>query len=141
MANLPALKLPKKLENPLWLYRGDIQEKQQTGTAYAFFKRFNNDQHELICFSDLDPAGIQIALTCYAQYWLSPNDSAVIEFSGAKDVEKEWYKQNAAVQYLKNVKNLPDKCQMAFELMLNNRKTLKQEHMLAHQIPLGLYKL
>ncbi|ABM03631.1 hypothetical protein Ping_1854 [Psychromonas ingrahamii 37] len=141
MANLPALNLPEQLDNPLWIYRGDIQEKQHTGTAYAFFKGFNNDQHELICFSDLDPAGIQIALTCDAQYWLTPNNSAVIEFSRAKDVEKEWYKQNAAIQYLKNIKKLPAKCQTAFDLMLNNRKTLKQEHMLAHQIPLGLYKL
>ncbi|MFT6140333.1 MAG: hypothetical protein ACJAXN_001546 [Psychromonas sp.] len=141
MANLAALNLPKKLDNPLWLYRGDSQEKQQTGTAYELFKRFNNDQHQLICFSDLDPAGIQIALTCTAAYWLTPKDSAVIEFSVAKDVEKEWYKQNAAVRYLKSFKNLPNKCQTAFELMLNNRKTLKQEHMLAHQIPLGLYTL
>lgn len=141
MANLPALILPEQLENPLWLYRGDIQAKQQTGTAYEFFKRFDNDKHELICFSDLDPAGIQIALTCHAKYWLTPADSAVIKFSGAKDAEKEWYKQDATVQYLKNYKNLPDKCQTAFELMLHNRKTLKQEHMLAHQIPLGLYNL
>lgn len=141
MANLAALILPEELHNPLWLYRGDIQEKQQTGSAYAFFKGFDNDKHELICFSDLDPAGIQIALTCTAGYWLTPSDSAVIKFSQAKDAEREFYKQGAAIQYLQHYKNLPDKCQAAFELMLDNRKTLKQEHMLAHQIPLGLYKL
>jgi len=141
MANLPALILPEELENPLWLYRGDIQEKQQTGSAYAFFKRFDNDKHQLICFSDLDPAGIQIALTCHAAYWLTPEDSSVIKFSGAKDAEQEWYKQDATVKYLNRYNNLPDKCQRAFALMLHNRKTLKQEHMLAHQIPLGLYRL
>ncbi|MFT6925246.1 MAG: hypothetical protein ACJAZP_000826 [Psychromonas sp.] len=141
MANLPALNLPAQLDNPLWLYRGDIQEKQQTSTAYAFFKRFNNNQQQLICFSDLDPAGIQIALTCSAEYWLTPKDSSVVKFSQAKDAEQEFYKQNAAIQYLQHYKNLPDKCQMAFESMLHNRKTLKQEHMLAHQIALGLYKL
>ncbi|MFT7053894.1 MAG: hypothetical protein ACJAU1_001452 [Psychromonas sp.] len=141
MANLPALILPEELENPLWLYRGDIQEKQQTGSAYAFFKRFDNDQHQLICFSDLDPAGIQIALTCHAKYWLTPNDSSVIKFSGSKDAEQEWYKQDAMVKYLNSYNNLPDKCHRAFALMLDNRKTLKQEHMLAHQISLGLYRL
>jgi len=141
MANLPGLILPDELENALWLYRGDIQEKQQTGSAYAFFKRFDNDQHQLICFSDLDPAGIQIALTCAAQYWLTPDDSSVIQFSGAKDAEQEWYRQDATVKYLNSYNNLPDKCQRAFALMLDNRKTLKQEHMLAHKIPLGLYRL
>ena len=139
MANLAALKLPKELHNPLWLYRGDIQAKQHTGTAYEFFKRFADQP--LICFSDLDPAGIQIARTCHAQYWLTPKDSAVINFSEALDTEQEWDKQSAAISYLKNHKKLPAKCQSAFDIMLSKRKTLKQEHMLAQQIPLGLYKL
>ncbi|MGB5444400.1 MAG: hypothetical protein WBM99_02745 [Psychromonas sp.] len=139
MANLPALILPEQLDNPLWLYRGDIQAKQQTGTAYEFFKRFADQQ--LICFSDLDPAGIQIALTCNAEYWLTAKDSAVIDFKQAMDAEREWDKQSSAINYLKHYNTLPAKCQSAFDLMLSKRKTLKQEHMLARQIELGLYKL
>lgn len=139
MANLASLVLPEQLDNPLWLYRGDIQAKQQTGTAYEFFKRFADRQ--LICFSDLDPAGIQIALTCNAEYWLTAKDSSVIDFKQAMDAEREWDKQSSAINYLKNYNTLPVKCQSAFDLMLSKRKTLKQEHMLAQQIALGLYKL
>lgn len=139
MANLPSLILPEQLDNPLWLYRGDIQAKQHTGTAYDFFKRFTG--HELICFSDLDPAGIQIALTCNAKYWLTAKNSAVIDFSEAMDGEQEWDKQASAINYLKNYNTLPAKCQTAFDIMLSKRKTIKQEHMLAQRIPLGLYQL
>ncbi len=139
MANLSSLLLPEQLDNPLWLYRGDIQAKQHTGTAYDFFKRFA--EHELICFSDLDPAGIQIALTCSAKYWLTAKESAVIDFSGALDSEQEWDKQSHAISFLKNYDRLPAKCQSAFDIMLSKRKTLKQEHMLAQNIALGLYKL
>ncbi|WP_372881821.1 hypothetical protein [Psychromonas sp.] len=95
----------------------------------------------LICFSDLDPAGIQIALTCNAEYWLTAKDSTVIDFSGALGAEQEWDKQVSAITFLKNYNALPAKCQSAFDFMLSKRKTLKQEHMLARQIPLGLYKL
>lgn len=142
MANLAALNIPTNLHSALWLYRGDINPEQQTSTAYQFFRRFKeSDSHQLICFSDLDPAGIQIALTCGAQHWLTPEDSAVINISSLQGIEMEWSKQLKSVKWLDSRETLPQKCQTAFNEMLNTRKTLKQEQMLAHAIKLTLCEL
>jgi hypothetical protein len=140
MANLSALNIPASLQNALWLYRGDISPEKQTGKAYQFFRCFKRS-NQLICFSDLDPDGIQIARTSGAHYWLTPEDSAVINMSVLQGPEMEWSNQLKTVKWLDNKADLPEKCQTAFSEMLNSRKTLKQEHMLAHNIKLGLYKL
>ena len=140
------LSLPNSLDVPriflkqaLWLYRGDRKEQQRTSTAYQFFRRFKNS-HQLICFSDFDPAGIQIALTSGADYWLTAEEDDVINLELQGD-EQEWFKQHAASKYLDNKTLLPEKCQTAFAQMRCNRKTLKQEQMLAHHIKLGLFEL
>ena len=141
MANLSALNIPECLHKALWLYRGDINPEQQTSTAYQFFRRFKDcDRHQLICFSDLDPAGIQIALTCDADYWLTAQDSNVINIELQGD-ENEWFKQERAIKYLEKRTDLPEKCQIAFSQMCSVRKTIKQEQMLAHNIKLGLFDL
>lgn len=138
MANLSALNIPESLQSALWLYRGDAKKQQRTSSAYQFFRRFKNSQ-QLICFSDLDPKGIEIALTSDAQYWLTPEDSNIINIELQGD-EHEWFKQAKAIKYLQDA-DLPEKCQSAFTAMCNSRETLKQEHMLAHNIKLELYKL
>ena len=139
MANLSALNIPETLKGALWLYRGDIKRQQRTGSAYQFFRRFKAS-HQLVCFSDLDPAGIQIALTCGAQYWLTAEDNDVVNLELQGD-ENEWFKQAKAIKYLEGIIDLPEKCQSAFAEMYGSRKTLKQEHMLAHNIKLGLFSL
>lgn len=139
MANLSVLNIPKGLKSALWVYRGDIKKQQQTSSAYQFFRRFTNS-HQLICFADLDPKGIEIALTCGAHYWLTAEDSSVVSLELQGD-EFEWFKQSRSVKYLKDQDALPEKCQLAFTVMCNQRNTLKQEHMLAHNIKLNLYKL
>ena len=145
MANLSLLNLPKTLYDALWLYRGDIKKQQQTGTAYQFFRRFKNSQ-QLICFSDFDPEGIKIALTCDAGYWLTLKGLTLKEFSvdielGLEGDEREWGRQINAITYLQAKINLADVCQSAFNYMQINRKTLKQEHMLAQNLALDIYPL
>lgn len=139
MALLDKLVIPNFLKEALWLYRGDVNKRQTTGCAYQFFRNFK-ETHQLICFSDLDPAGIEIALSCSAHYWLTPADSFVINKQLTGD-EKEWFKQNKAITFLKNREGLPEKCESTFSLMLQYQKTLKQEHMIAHKIPLELFSL
>lgn len=139
MANLKALNIPESLHSALWLYRGDAKKEQQTGSAYQFFRRYK-ESHQLICFSDLDPAGIQIALTSGADYWLTAEDNNVIDINLHGD-ENEWFKQAKAIKYLEGVINLPEKCRTAYVKMRRNRKTLKQEHMLAHNVKLELFEL
>ena len=139
MANLSILNIPKNLHGALWLYRGDVKKQQKTSSAYQFFRRFKAS-HQLVCFSDLDPVGIQIALTSGAQYWLTPEDSNIINIELQGD-ESEWFKQAKAIKYLEGIIDLPEKCQSAFAEMYSSRKTLKQEHMLVHNIKLGLFEL
>ena len=139
MAQFKQLMIPAHLKEALWLYRGDLKKQQTSSRAYQFFRSFK-ETHQLICFSDLDPAGIEIALSCGAHYWLTPADSSVINKQLSGD-EKEWFKQNKAITFLKNREGLPDKCESAFSLMLKYQKTLKQEHMFAHKIPLELFSL
>lgn len=143
MANLEALQIPKSLEEALWLYRGDVQAGQKTGTAYEFFRRFNT--HKLICFSDLDPAGIQIAMTSGAHYWLSPMDCEqaikLNQNNKLEGVEQEWFDQKKAVTYLEGKTLLPHQCKLALELMKTQHYTLQQEHMLSHKLALALFEL
>ena len=145
MANLELLNLPKILDDALWLYRGDVKQQQQTGTAYQFFKRFK-DSHQLICFSDFDPEGIKIALTCDAEFWLTLKGLTLKDISidvglGLEGDEREWDRQINARTYLQAKMNLEAVCQSAFAYMQNNRKTLKQEHMLAKNVALDIYPL
>lgn len=139
MANLSMLNIPESLKSALWLYRGDAKKQRRTSSAYQFFRRFK-DTHQLICFSDLDPKGIEIALTSGARYWLTADDDSVINIE-LQGEEKEWFKQSKAIKYLEDIIDLPEKCQSAFTEMSCSRKTLKQEHMLAHKIKLDLFAL
>lgn len=142
MANLAALNLPESLRDALWVYRGDVKPSQQTGMAYQFFRRWkDNPCYKLVCFSDLDPKGIEIAYTCEADYWLSPADceaAIAIELQG---IEQEWHKQTQSRLYLHRQQQLPAQCQLAFSLMNEQHITLKQEHMLSHNLKLQLFSL
>ncbi len=136
------------LTDALFLYRGDIKAQQTTQSSYQLFRRFKGS-HTLICFSDVDPKGIEIALTSHAQYWLSienQNDlrQTLIKLQGN---EEEWFKQDAAIKFLQQFLNKKTgkpffpAWQTIFECLLHTRKTLKQEHIIAHQLALALYKV
>lgn len=142
MGSLNKLRLPQNLLNALWIYRGDLKNEQSIGTAIEFFKGLSS-KHELICFSDFDPAGIQIALTCGAQKWLAPNLNQCEEMLDIKleGMEEEWDKQQSQIIYLNKLKSESKIYNKAFNMMKLKRKTFKQEHMLAHNISLELSEL
>jgi hypothetical protein len=128
----------------LWLYRGDVKAQQTTNTSYQFFRRFKG-QIPLVCFSDLDPKGIEIALTSDADYWLTVENKNEItmDLTGS---EQEWYKQGASITFLqKKISTMPSQqvaCwQKLFENLQTYRKTLKQEHILKHNVALTLLEL
>jgi len=139
MANLRRLNIPESLKDALWLYRGDVQTQQQTGTANQFFQRFK-ETNELICFSDFDPAGLQIALSCGAEKWLTLEcvDDLKINLSG---IEYEWFNQKNAITFINNYKKISDSISMLFSSMSQHQKTLKQEHMIEHSLSLMLYPI
>jgi hypothetical protein len=161
MANLNAINLAsindnnssKKLLNKsnnidltkaLWLYRGDVKPQQTTNTSYQFFRRFKGEI-PLICFSDLDPKGIEIALTSHADFWLTLNNTNDVNMPLLGN-EQEWSKQGDSVSFLqKKLTTIPsqevDCWQNIFINLRSYRKTLKQEHMLKHNIALTLLTL
>lgn len=139
MANLSALNLPDELQNALWLYRGDKKQQQKTDSAQLFFRRFK-ESHQLICFSDLDPKGIEIALTSGADCWLTAQDCHAVN-TELQGEEKEWFKQADAIKSLQRRAVLPRQCENALTTMLDSRKTLKQEQILALNIKLQLFSL
>jgi hypothetical protein len=139
MANLASLNIPESLHNALWLYRGDIKKQQQTSTAYQFFRRFQ-ETNQLLCFSDFDPAGLKIALTCGAIQWLTLAHPSDINITLAGH-EHEWFKQVNEKGYLTNTAQLTEPLSGLFATMNNNQKTLKQEHIIEHALELRLYPL
>ena len=145
MANLDKLALmnnAKYLTNALWIYRGDIKPEQSTGRAYDFFRSFK-DSHQLVCFADFDPEGMRIAMTSGASAMLSPNSNTLLNFTvDGSDID--YFKQETARQYLMNKSNEGDfawQLEKLFAVMSAQRKTIKQEHILAHQIPLSVFTL
>jgi len=144
--NLSSIECDIDLTQALWLYRGDVKAQQNTNTSYHFFRRFKEDI-PLICFSDLDPKGIEIALTSNADYWLTLNNSNEVDMLLSGN-EQEWYKQGASISFLEEKikeinslenENIDNHCwQNVFCTLLTHRKTLKQEHMLKHQLALNL---
>lgn len=158
MASLSALNIksitecfPKEidLEDALWVYRGDAKKHQQTGTAYQFFRRFSAS-HQSVCFSDVDPKGIEIALTSHADYWLTVKNIDDFEkiTESLKGNEKEWFEQGKAIKFLqkkiteqngKHQDNLT--WQPIFTIASTMQKTLKQEHLVAHNLELTLLDL
>jgi hypothetical protein len=151
MASLSALNLAslsEELVDALWVYRGDYKKQQNTGTAYQFFRRFNN--HQRICFSDVDPKGIEIALTSGADYWLTIKD--IEDFKQVVDAlegsEKEWFEQGTSIKFLQKAQmNQAVKFQKKaaweplFSVISSIQKTLKQEHIITHKLALTLLKI
>jgi len=151
MACLSALNLSsftEDLTDTLWVYRGDIKQQQSTSTAYQFFRRFKSNQR--ICFSDVDPKGIEIAITSDADYWLTIEN--IEDFKNSINLlegnEGECFKQGASIEFLRkeqvkhyaHYQNKPA-WEPLLAVCLENNKTLKQEHVIAHQLPLALLKM
>ncbi|TMM44042.1 DUF7281 domain-containing protein [Colwellia ponticola] len=148
MANLSALNLAshaEELTEALWVYRGDIKKQQHTGTAYQFFRRF--EHHKRVCFSDVDPKGIEIAITSHADYWLTIKsiDEYINTLQELKGTEKEWFEQNLAIKFLQRTlteqQEKKSDWQNIFTVGCQRQKTLKQEHIVAHKLALTLLKL
>lgn len=142
MANLQQLVFSDNavdLKNALWVYRGDIKAQQNTHQAYQFFRQFIST-HQLICFADFDPEGLHIAISSSAMQLLAPS-SAVFESFHVKGAEQDYYNQITSVNSLTNRVNLSPDCQLLLASMKNLKKTIKQEHILSHQIPLQVFEI
>ena len=139
MAHLNELMIPTELKNALWLYRGDTKVECKTGPAYSFFRSWKG-KIKLICFPDLDPAGINIARSSGADEWLTAVDPSVVSLA-LSGIENEYFGQENDRIHLDKQLNLPSQCQKAYAAMCRIQKTLKQEHLVKHNIQLGCFSL
>ena len=126
------------LKNALWLYRGDQKSIQSTHQAYAFFRSFTAS-HQLLCFADVDPKGLEIALSSSATKVLTVQ-TRLLETFNISGIEKDFYNQIKSVNYLKS-RTFSADFQSLFSTICEYKKTIKQEHILAHQIPVAVVEL
>jgi hypothetical protein len=139
------LALPGLCQNALWLYRGDHKSGAKAEACYDLLTRFGQDK-EVIVFSDMDPKGLEIALTMpHAKYWLGPEMAQWSTCLQSDYASRSGYDiQSKAMGYLLKQRNKGILSTEIVELILQMRKeqsSYRQEHMFAHQVTLSLFAL
>jgi len=137
--------LPAICRTALWIYRGDHKTGAKINACHDLLNRFGADS-DVIVFSDMDPKGLEIALTIpYADYWLGPEPSAWDSCFKSKQASRSGYdQQGVAMAYLLK------ECDKGFlavsfkELvsrMKKERSSYRQEHCFAHDVQLSLFPI
>ncbi|TKB47736.1 hypothetical protein FCL40_14765 [Ferrimonas sediminicola] len=142
MPELHRLALPRSLNNPLFLYRGDAD--RSTGAAYRCFRAFKG-RLPLVYFGDFDPAGLEIGLGCGAERLLLPAPDCWEtllhpHWQSLTGAERRWYAQEAQARRLFS-RNLAEPLKQALLAMDSHKQTRTQEHLLAHGVELELVDL
>jgi len=137
--------LPPLCKKALWVYRGDHKSGAKAKVCYDLLKRFGHDK-KVIVFSDMDPKGLEIALTLpYASYWLGPETDAWTRCLQSPHASRSGYDiQTSAMKYLLNRSETGTLSKPIHDLVLQMRtehSSYRQEHMFAHNIPLALFPI
>ena len=138
----PSFLLPHLCQNALWIYRGDYKSGAKASACYDLLKRLGKDK-EVIVFSDMDPKGLEIALTIpYAKYWLGPETDVWTNCLQSRYSSPSGYdSQSKAMKYLLDKINTDTFSEPINDLitqMGTERSSYRQEHMYVHNIPLSL---
>jgi hypothetical protein len=145
MACCNTLKIPAQINSALWIYRGDYKSGAKIDACHALLNRFGNDK-EIIVFSDMDPKGLEIALTIgNARYWLGPEASTWSTCLKSKVASPSGYdSQGVAMNYLLKQRDagyLSEPFNELISLLNTKRSSYRQEHSYAHNIPLALFSI
>ena len=145
MASLADLVLPASINEPLFIYRGDLKPEQSVSSAYQFFRHWSSS-HQLICFSDFDPAGLIITLGSGANFSLMPAMATwpkifTVELEGSEENWWQQQEQRTAINNLIDNGQLSQHLAASFQKMADHRRTWQQEHMISHQTELSLIAL
>lgn len=126
----------------LWVYRGDNKSGATAGACCDFIKRFGEGK-TIIVFSDMDPKGLEIALTFpFAKFWLGPNEASRQPLLNSQYANPDGYDiQSKAVSYLlrqsdSNVLSEPFKDLIS--AIRDARSSFRQEQTYSHDVPLEL---
>jgi len=140
-----AFELPSLCQDALWIYRGDHKTGAKIDACHDLLNRFGVNK-DVIVFSDMDPKGLEIALTIpHADYWLGPEPSIWGDCFKSKHASRSGYdKQGVAMTFLlrecdkgfwaESFKNLVLQ-------MRNERSSYRQEHSYAHDVRLSLFPI
>ncbi|MBE0437913.1 MAG: hypothetical protein IBX56_19200 [Methylomicrobium sp.] len=143
MSLCASLELPPLARRALWVYRGDSKTGSKTNACRAFVDRFGANK-TVVVFSDMDPKGLEIALTMpHANYWLGPVPESWQTWLKKQEVgNHEGYDTQAmSMAYLKRLSGagaLSEPMSALIECLQNERSSCRQEHMYSHKIELGL---
>jgi len=129
----------------LWLYRGDHKSGAKAEACCDFLQRFGAGK-TVIVFSDMDPKGLEIALTMpHARYWLGPESSAWDDcFNSAYASRSGYDKQSDAMAFLMKTHDeglLTEPFSELVSRIRKERSSFRQEHCYAHNVGLSLFPI
>jgi len=138
-------KLPSFCQDALWIYRGDHKSGAKISACYDLLNRFGKNK-VVIVFSDMDPKGLEIALTIpHAQYWLGPELRTWDDcFNSAYASRSGYDKQSDAMAFLLKTRDTGLLADPFSELVLRiqkQRSSFRQEHGYAHNVNLSLFPI
>lgn len=130
--------LPEHCYNALWLYRGAYKSGARIDACYDLLKRFGQ-QKQIIAFTDMDPKGLEIALTLpHVNEWLGPTQTEWKNCLTSHYANTNAYDRQArSMTFLLNQTNQPQGFAQLINLLYVQRSSYRQEHMYAHNIPLS----
>lgn len=140
-----AWQLPLSDKQALWVYRGDHKSGAKAEACRDFVKRFGADK-TVIVFSDMDPKGLEIALTTqHANYWLGPSQASWPACLQSGLANREGFDlQSGALAYLERRAEQEELGGALNALLLcfkEQRSSFRQQHMFNRQVGLELFPL
>ncbi len=137
--------LPPFARQALWVYRGDHKSGAKVNTCYDFVRRFGTNK-EVIVFSDMDPKGLEIALTIpFANFWLGPVENLWQTVLKSRNASRSGFDdQSEAMAFLLKLLNsnsLSLPFMKLISLLHDERSSFRQEHAYSYNAVLELFPL
>lgn len=137
--------LPLTDPQTLWIYRGDHKSGAKAQACRDFVERFGADK-TVIVFSDMDPKGLEIALTMpHVDYWLGPEQKVWRTCLQSRLANREGFDmQNSALTYLERLSDqqrLSGALNELITCMKEERSSYRQEHMFSQQIEFEMFSI
>lgn len=125
-------------QQALWVYRGDHKSGAKANACRDFVERFGADK-TVIVFSDMDPKGLEIALTMpHVDYWLGPKQKFWRAILKSALANREGFDtQHGALAYLERLAQQGAIGVALYELFVcikEERSSYRQEQMFGQRI-------
>jgi len=137
--------LPVPDRQALWVYRGDYKSGAKANSCRDFISRFGVGK-TVIVFSDMDPKGLEIALTLpFAQFWLGPDEDSWRTLLTSRFASRIGFDtQSEAMAYLLrqlDSNGLSEPFKRLISVLRDERSSFRQEHAYSYNAVLELFPL